>query len=166
MMSWCRSKTGRKGGKNRRRFPLSARLDVALDLSAVLIADQWTHLGGAVPQRPRPARATRFQGRSPACEVENARKLIAAPEFMKELIAQEDIRFHGNPVCAQNQHPGGDCLGGLIAATAAVVTPGSMLATNTPPGSTPRSVTRAPRRPRGRPSAQTSRANTLLSSPA
>ena len=31
-------------------------------------------------------------------EVENARKLIAAPEFMKELIAEEDIRFHGNPV--------------------------------------------------------------------
>ena len=30
--------------------------------------------------------------------MENARKLIAAPEFMKELIAEEDIRFHGNPV--------------------------------------------------------------------
>ena len=114
MMSWCGPNTARKGGKNRRRFPLSARLDVALDPSAVLIADHWTHLGDAVPARPRPARATRLIGRSPACErgllrtssssysngmeVENARELIAAPEFMKELVAEEDIRFHGNPV--------------------------------------------------------------------
>jgi hypothetical protein len=31
-------------------------------------------------------------------EVENARRLIATPDFMKQLISEDDVRFHGNPL--------------------------------------------------------------------